>query len=87
MIAGGVEYTNPARELPEGARSVTVMSSEPDVNPAPAEIDPFMKVEVPPDLVMVVGKVPRPELGPGAKVIWYWSVPPNAIENPIPSAF
>jgi hypothetical protein len=53
VIAGGVEYSNPARELPEGVvRSVTVMSSEPDVNPAAAVIDAFMEVEVPPDLVM-----------------------------------
>jgi hypothetical protein len=65
VIAGGEEYSNPARELPEGVRSVTVMLSEPDVNPAAAEILPFMKVEVPPVLVAVPGKVPRPELGPG----------------------
>jgi hypothetical protein len=59
------EYSNPARELPEGVRSVTVMLSDPDVNPALAAIAPLMKVEVPPDLVMVLRKLPRFELGPG----------------------
>ena len=59
------EYSNPARELPEGVRSVTVMLSEPDVNPEAAAIVANVKVEVPPDLAMVVGKVPRLELGPG----------------------
>jgi hypothetical protein len=61
------ENSNPARELPEGDRSVTVMVSELDENPTLAVVLPAMEVEVPPDPVMgVLGKVPSAELGPGA---------------------
>lgn len=64
-LPGFEKNSNAARELPEGVRSVTVMLSEPDVNPELAAILANIKVEVPPDLVVVLGKVPRVEFGPG----------------------